>query len=130
MTTGTRITAAGFAIGGAVHATAGALLARGIALYGPGYPAWRHVVMAVIDGSIAWIAVRRPGWLVVVLLAFVAEQLAVNGIGLTPIFALTAAGWVAWDGRAASTPETAGQVTIAESSRFPPSPTSKPPLSG
>jgi hypothetical protein len=32
--------------------------------YGPTYPMWRHVVFIVIDGSLAWLLLRRPWWLV------------------------------------------------------------------
>jgi len=38
--------------------------------------------MVTADAAIAWIAVRRPQWLVPALAAFVIEQTVVNGFGL------------------------------------------------
>jgi hypothetical protein len=63
----------------------------GIELYGPGYPHWRHIVMILIDVAIAVIAAQQSAWLVVALLAFLAEQLTVNGLGLTSFLVLIAA---------------------------------------
>src|SRR4051794_16373496 len=84
-----RLTALGFAVGSTVHAVGFALLAWGIELYGPDYPVWRHVVMALVDASIAWIALRLTPWLVFALLAFLAEQLLVHRrIGTTSGFVL------------------------------------------
>ena len=87
------VIALGFAAGSLVHSTGLVLLAGGIELYGPGYPAWRHAVMAVVDALIACIAVWRPAWLIVALPAFLAEQVLVNGVGLTPVVVLIA--WMA-----------------------------------
>ena len=74
--------ALGFAVGGAVHALAFALIRFGIYLYGPGYPTCRHPMMATADALIAWIAWRRPQWLVGALSAWVIEQTRTNGFGL------------------------------------------------
>jgi hypothetical protein len=86
----TRLTALGFAIGSAAHALGFVLLLCGIAWYGPTYPAWRHVVMAVIDMSVVWIALRRSPWFVFALFAFFVEQLVVNGIQLESVVLLAA----------------------------------------
>jgi hypothetical protein len=75
-----RLTAIGFALGGTIHATAWVLLLFGVELYRPGYPPWRHVLFALIDASIASIAVLRPGWLVFALVAFLADQLWEHGV--------------------------------------------------
>jgi hypothetical protein len=79
MTIWTRLTALGFAIGSAAHALGLVLLLRGIQWYGPGYPAWRHAVMALVDLSIVWIGLRRTSWFVFALFAFFVEQQVVNG---------------------------------------------------
>lgn len=71
----------GFAIGGAVHATAFLLIGFGIRAYGPEYPAWRHIVMATVDVLVAWVVSRGRVWSFVVLAAWVAEQTLVNGFG-------------------------------------------------
>jgi hypothetical protein len=91
------LTALGFAAGSALHATAFVVMWFGIRWYGPTYPAWRHVVMAAIDASIALIGVRRQTWLLVVLPAWVAEQWMVNGFGL--LCALVTMAWtvVTWE---------------------------------
>lgn len=86
-----------------MHAVSFVLLAGGIELYGQGYPAWRHVVMALVDASIVWIALRLTPWLVFALLAFLAEQLFVNRrfettSGLVLVAAILA-GWDRWSRR-------------------------------
>jgi len=95
-----------FAAGAAVHATGFMLIGLGVDLYGPGYPAWRHAVMAIVDASIAWTAMRHPRWLFVALPAWAAEQALVNGFGFFPIAALVAVAGLAWEqwcrGRAVS----------------------------
>ena len=97
-----KLIALGFAAGCLVHSTGFLLLLVGIELYGPGYPAWRHVVMAAVDAAIACIVVWRPAWLIVVLPTLITEQLLVNGIGLTPAVVLIA--WIAvlWERAAIS----------------------------
>ena len=79
-----------FAAGSLVHMTGLLLLAWGIAWYGPAYPAWRHATMAVVDASIACVAIWKPAWLRFVLPAFAAEQVLVNGFGLTSAVVLVA----------------------------------------
>ena len=88
----TRLTALGFALGSAVH-TLGfvLLLVWGVKWYGPTYPAWRHFVMATLDLSVVWIAVRRMSWLVFALVAFLVEQQVVNGFHLENALVLAAA---------------------------------------
>jgi hypothetical protein len=90
MTIWTRLTAAGFAVGAAAHLIAFGLLFLGITLYGPTYPAWRHVVMIVVDLTMVWMALRFVRWLVFALVAFLAEQLVVTGLGITTIFVAVA----------------------------------------
>jgi len=68
------VTAIGFAAGSALHAVAFLLIGLGIYLYGLDYPAWRHPVMASADAAIAWIAVRRPQWLILALATWVIED--------------------------------------------------------
>jgi len=69
-----KLTALGFVTGGVIHAAAFLLLRGGIQLYGPAYPGWRHVVMATVDGAIAWVALKWPRGLFVALPAWIAEQ--------------------------------------------------------
>jgi len=76
------LTAIGFAAGGALHAVAFLLIGLRIYLYGPDYPAWRHPVMVSADAAIAWIALRRPQWLILALTTWVIEQTMVNGFGV------------------------------------------------
>ena len=76
------LTAIGFAVGIALHAVAFLLIGVGIYVYGPDYPAWRHMAMATADAAIAWIAVRRSRWLIAALAAWVIEQPVVNGFGV------------------------------------------------
>lgn len=85
-----RLTALGFAVGASAHAIGFALLLGGITLYGPTYRAWRHVAMISIDVAMVWIALRFARWLAFALLAFLIEQLVVNGIGTTAVFAAVA----------------------------------------
>jgi hypothetical protein len=101
-----RLTAIGFALGSAAHTTGWVLLWWGIAWYGPGYPASRHVAMACFDASIAWIAIRRPAWLVFALAAFLAEQVWANGVHVKTIGELVVvsvaalfAAWERWGSR-------------------------------
>ena len=94
-----RVIAIAFAAGAAVHATAFALMWLGIELYGPDYPGWRHAVMALVDASIAWAALRHQRWLYVVLPAWAAEQTLVNGFGffsIIPIAGVAALIWEQW----------------------------------
>jgi len=72
-------------------------MGAGILLYGPTYPAWRHVVMATVDGAISWIGFRHPVWLLVALPAWVAEQLVVNGFGVEPAVVIAAIAALAWE---------------------------------
>ena len=46
--------------------------------------------MALVDVSIAWVAVHHPRWLFVALPAWAAEQALVNGIGFFSMAALVA----------------------------------------
>jgi hypothetical protein len=91
MTIWTKLTALGFVIGAVTHTVAIGLFMSGIELYGPGYPWWRHLVMAALDAAVAWIALRRTTWLVFALLAYVAEQIAVNGLKPTGVLIVVAA---------------------------------------
>src|SRR5690242_17207654 len=52
----TRLTALGFAIGGAAHAISLLLLSQGIAVYGTDYPWWRHLTMASVDAGVSRVA--------------------------------------------------------------------------
>lgn len=92
LSTVARLTAWGFAAGSAVHATAWVGMWFGYHWYGPTYPAWRHVAMATVDGSIASIGLRRPTWLLLALPAWIAEQWIVNGFELEG--ALVTLAWV------------------------------------
>ena len=95
-----RLTALGFALGSIAHALGFVLLVGwGIQWKGPGYPAWRHVVMVMVDLSIVWIAMRRQSWLVFALLGFLVEQVIVNGVHLeiTLVFVLLAIVVTAWE---------------------------------
>jgi len=99
-----RLTALGFAIGSAVHATAFVVMWFGIRWYGPTYPAWRHVVMAAIDASIAMIGIRRPAWLLVALPAWIAEQWIVNGFNPECALVTVAVVALAWTRTRTTTP--------------------------
>ena len=92
-----RVVAIWFAAGAAVHATGFILIWFGVDLYGPGYPAWRHAAMALVDVSIAWVAVHHPRWLFVALPAWAAEQALVNGFGFFSSVALVGVAAVAWE---------------------------------
>jgi hypothetical protein len=101
-----KLTALGFVTGGVIHAAAFLLLWRGIQLYGPAYPGWRHVVMATVDGAIAWVALKWPRGLFVALPAWIAEQWLVNGFGpITAVVAVAVAGlvWERWRSAGVST---------------------------
>ena len=74
--------ALGFAVGSAIHALVFVLIGFGVYVYGPAYPTWRHPMMAAADALIAWIAARRPQWLVVALAAWVTEQTRTNGFSV------------------------------------------------
>ena len=102
-----RVIAIGFAAGAAVHAAAFALMLFGVDLYGPGYPAWRHAVMATIDASVAWLGWRQQRWLFVALPAWAAEQTLVNGFGVFPVVALIGVVALTWE-RWRSTRQRAG----------------------
>jgi hypothetical protein len=84
--------AAGFAVGALAHATGLVLLLVGERLYGPHYPWWRHAAMVAADVAVAAIAVRRPRWLLAALGAFLLEQIVVNGVSLTAVAVMIAAG--------------------------------------
>jgi hypothetical protein len=58
------LASAGSAVATTVHAIALFLPAFDVVGYAPLYPAWRHVVFIVIDGSLVWLLLRRPAWLV------------------------------------------------------------------
>ncbi|HVG54315.1 MAG TPA: hypothetical protein VM846_07810 [Vicinamibacterales bacterium] len=92
-----RVVAIWFAAGAAVHATGFILIWFGVDLYGPGYPAWRHAAMALVDVSIAWVAVHHSRWLFVALPAWAAEQALVNGIGFFSMAALVAVAALVWE---------------------------------
>lgn len=81
-----------FTIGSAVHALSFLLMGAGVRLYGPTYPAWRHVAMTIADGAIAWIGWRRERWLVFVVPVWVAEQFTVNGFQVEAV--VVAAAWI------------------------------------
>ncbi len=49
--------------------------------YEPTYPAWRHVVFIVIDGSLAWFFLRRPRWLVWAYGVLTMQVLNSHGLG-------------------------------------------------
>lgn len=61
------------------HAGRFALGFAGIHLAPPDYSAWRDPAFALIDATIAWVALRRPRWLFFCLLAFLVEQAVSNG---------------------------------------------------
>jgi hypothetical protein len=75
----TTLTAVGFAVGGLGHAVNFVLTASGMIISPPGYPPWRHAVMACVDATIVAVALRRSTALVFVLALFLAEQIATNG---------------------------------------------------
>ena len=104
MLTGTRLTALGFAVGSAVHATGLGLFFAGIRWYGPAYPWWRHILMSAADAAVVWVALRRASWLPVVLVAFAAEQFAVNGVQPMSAAIIVAAILVGWERRAGRQP--------------------------
>lgn len=95
LTIWTRLIALGFALGGVAHTLGFVLLVLfGVKWYGPTYPAWRHAMMAMVDASVVWIALRRPSWLVFALVGFLVEQVAVNGFHLEPTLVLVLAALV------------------------------------
>jgi len=73
-----RIVAIGFALGSLEHLVRLVLHGFGIELVA-GYPAWRDAAFTVVDASIACIGFTRPHRLFIPLLAFLIEQVAVNG---------------------------------------------------
>lgn len=73
-----RIVAIGFAIGSVEHLIGLVLLAFHIEMYAR-YPAWRHAAFALVDAGIAYLAFTRPRRLLFPVLAFLIEQLLVNG---------------------------------------------------
>lgn len=99
VTASARLAAIGFGLGGIWHAVNAVLVWRGVELYGPDYPGGRHVLMALVDASIAFVAMRHARWLVWVLLSFAVEQFIVNGIEWTPIAVLIAAVFVGYQQR-------------------------------
>jgi hypothetical protein len=102
-----RLIAIAFATGAAVHAAGFALMLVGVDLHGPGYPAWRHAAMAIVDVSVAWVGRRHQRWLFVALPAWAAEQTLVNGFGVFPVAALIGVAALAWE-RCRSTRQRAG----------------------
>ena len=93
-----RLTGIGFGLGSAVHATAFVLLVgSGIHWYGPTYPAWRHVAMTGADAFIGWAGWRRPAWLLILLPAWVAEQIIVNGFNVECAVVIVALIALAWE---------------------------------
>jgi hypothetical protein len=92
-----RIIAAGFAAGATVHAVGFVLIWFGIYWYGPGYPPWRHAVMATVDSSVAWVALKRPIWLFVALPPWIAEQWVMNGFGPFTLIAVIFLIALAWE---------------------------------
>lgn len=105
MTLSSRLTGIGFVVGGAVHTAALSMLPLGIAIYGANYPWWRHVTMAGVDMAMAWIALRRPSWLLIAILAFEVEQLIVNGFGVMQGAIMIAAMLAAWERWRATAPQ-------------------------
>ena len=87
----THLTALGFVAGAMAHAIGFVLFLFGIRWYGPHYPWWRHVVMVAADVIVVWVALYRTSWLIPVLLAFAAEQFAINGVHATGVAVLIAA---------------------------------------
>ena len=55
--------AAGAGLAALFHAVAMVSPAVAQHEYEPGYPMWRHVLFIVVDGSLAWLFIRRPLWL-------------------------------------------------------------------
>lgn len=88
-----RLVAIGFSLGAAEHLAGAVLLFFGVPLFPPPYPAWRHAVMSLADAGIVWIAVKRPALLIPALVAFLVEQLVVNG---PFVWREAAAGRAAW----------------------------------
>ena len=76
---GAPIIAAGFALGSLEHAVGLVLLAFHIEMYAA-YPAWRHAAFAMVDASIAYLAIRHSDRLFIPLFAFLIEQIATNGV--------------------------------------------------
>jgi hypothetical protein len=74
-----RLIAIGFALGSVEHAVLLILLGFHIEVYAA-YPAWRHAAFTVVDALIAYVAARHPDRLFVLLLAFLIEQIATNGV--------------------------------------------------
>jgi len=77
-----RLTAVGFALGSLEHATRFALVLAGVHLAPPDSPAWRDPIFILFDGTVAWVALRRPRWLFFFLLAFLIEQAISHGPGV------------------------------------------------
>jgi hypothetical protein len=59
-----RVAAVGSLVAALYHATALVVPAFAAVAYPPDYPAIRHIVFIAIDGSFAWLLIRRPPWLV------------------------------------------------------------------
>jgi hypothetical protein len=74
----TNLVAIGFALGSLEHAIGFVLLLFGVEMYA-GYPAWRHAAFTVVDALIAFLAITRPHRLLIPLLAFLIEQILING---------------------------------------------------
>ena len=74
----TRVVAIGFAMGSVEHLI-------GLVLHGlhievvAHYPAWRHAAFALVDAGIAFVGFTRPRRLFVPVLAFLIEQILING---------------------------------------------------
>jgi hypothetical protein len=80
-----RATAVGFALGCVEHATLFVFQWRGIWSLS-NYPLWRHAAHAAVDGSIAYVGFRRPDRLFIPLLAFLVEQVLINGVPAIPVW--------------------------------------------
>jgi hypothetical protein len=72
------IVAIGFALGSVEHLIGLVLLGFHIEMYAH-YPAWRHAAFTAVDAGIAFLAFTRPRRLFVPLLAFLVEQILING---------------------------------------------------
>jgi hypothetical protein len=81
-----RLAAFATAIAAGYHAAALSVPAFAAITYPPDYPAIRHVVFIVIDGTVAWLLLRRPWWLVWAYAVLTIQVL--NGHGR--------AAWLAW----------------------------------
>ncbi len=91
---GFRIAAFGAAAAAAIHLTALTVPVFARSVYVPGYPPWRHALFVLIDGTLAWLLVRRPRWLLWPYLVLTAQVML--GHGVSAWHSWTASGRVAW----------------------------------